>query len=655
HPDALTDITSETIELPENSIDRDWQEAVVLGLSDYLIERTEQEAIFIFYEEVYQKLLAPNSFLSDTLFYNFSRLLRPLENPDDQLFEANLDVVKEALNQDVDHLADNLIKHPRLRESEALVALYYATHLINHLKEGRSIQNAFEKTLQEIPGQITGRTPLERGIILMAQLIKDSKYVNLEKLYIGHDTAQLKAMTKILTVQLTKNYPSTITAEQYDEMTIHIKNILLKYREVEETLKKYKADLSKIDPTADFEEYRQFKRKRILTMIRMVTELLQESIPLVEFIPDLSAPIKFEEKVNELSNQMTNAIESWFLLEDRKYAEAMALIIPMIPNLPIKRLENLTDKQKERFRYIRTELLKDDLKNHLTIVDTLLENHLINLYEKTYQFENKDQATAFLKKHGLTFLDSLLVYERGGKKFEVQVPPSMSKKELEYLYLYYLQKFRNKNKRISQLRFLPFPKQVTLSEKDYKRFNKTFIQYFSTVSIDEKLNKLLALAGEASTARTAGDVKKVFQKYALPVASYRIKRREPNQLMINAYVGGGVTKIERSSLNFQSEPVWVLNAPVGLEYSNPMRIDSFYKGSWSVFLPLLDVGNVINYRIEDPADDRDVQIEEILSPGIYVVFGLSNRFPFSLGVGYQGNPNRLGAFIAFDLPLFKLR
>ena len=100
--------------------------------------------------------------------------------------------------------------------------------------------------------------------------------------------------------------------------------------------------------------------------------------------------------------------------------------------------------------------------------------------------------------------------------------------------------------------------------------------------------------------------------------------------------------------------MWVLNAPVGLEYSYALKKSNFIT-SLSLFAPIIDVGNVINYRIKGTTDSREIQIEEIISPGIYLVAGITRRFPFSVGVGYQANPGRLGAFVAFDLPLFKLK
>ena len=128
--------------------------------------------------------------------------------------------------------------------------------------------------------------------------------------------------------------------------------------------------------------------------------------------------------------------------------------------------------------------------------------------------------------------------------------------------------------------------------------------------------------------------------------------------MVNAYVGGGGSLYFKDDIEDKITPELTLNAPVGIEHSRSVNSN---KMSFSFFMPIIDLGNIINYRIDEikgnsstSADDRTIKIENVISPGIYAILGLSKRYPFSTGLGYQMNPHRLNFMLAFDLPLFKI-
>lgn len=637
--------------IQEQVTGREWQKAVVLGLSDYLINRTEQEAIFIFYEEVYEKVLKPNTFIADTLFYNFSRLLKPLEDKEDVIFEANLDLVKEALNEDIDNIPHSITMHPKIRESEGLVTLYYTTGLLNALREGKSIKQAFGEIVNELPNMEEGTVPVERAIMFISQLIAHSDKTNLIALYTRFDNTQLEALSKLIISYLSQEYPELLELEDLDEITNRIRSLFERYQIVERNIDNLKNQLSKLEPLGDFDEYRSYRRSITLSMLKEATSLLEESAHFTSFFPENSNNHHVSNQtVNNLARTVNNAIEAWFLIENQRYAEAVAMIIPMLPALPIERISELPKEKLDRIENIRTDLLVTELKEDKEKLSNVLKSELIDLTNNTYYFTDRAQADKFLVKHDLKFLSPLILSKHASSNYKISMPLSLTDDNLRSFYEALYEKYADKHtliKKMSDGLELTYTGNSSVDDD----LNSLALQYFSTASLDEKLSRLLALAGEASTANTAGDVKKVFQKYALPVASYRLKRFGSNHLMINAYVGGGIAKYQNENGEFP-RTTWVVNALVGPEFS--FANDYVFAKSLSFFFPLIDVGNIINYQVKGFDDERDVQIEKIISPGGFVVFGISKRFPLSIGAGYQWNPNRLVSFIAFDLPLFKI-
>ncbi|GEM_PF-5599078 len=636
--------------------DRDWQETIVLGLSDYLVERAEREALFIFYEEVYEKLLKPNSFISDTLFYNFSNLLKPFGADDNQVFEANLNLLKEALNKDVDHLPVNITKHPKLRESDGLVALYYVHGLVQELQKGHSLEASFDNVANKLSKDRAGTVAIERSLLIISRLLAYSSDTNLASIYLNFDEDQLEPLSRLLLSYISLEFPETIEVQNLNEATARIKSLLQRYGRVKKNIESLKTEVSDLNPNADFEGYSRYKRSIVLAILKEVASLLEEGAYFVSLFPEKGATEDIRQVIS-ISNTINNAIDVLFSIEEKRYAEAVAMVIPMLPSLPVDRFHTLSAVRMTENENIRTELLLNVLHDHKKKLTHVLRTDLIDITSNNYYFSSLGKADSFLIENDLKFLRSVILEKTSSGVYTVGMPSSFTSGLLEKHYDFLEKRYKNKHKKIEQLASNPPVKNklVRTIPSARNRLGELSIQYFSTESVDKRLGKLLAMAGEASTATTAGDVKNVFQKYALPVASYRMKRQESNHIMINAYLGGGFSYFQNSSGDYQSvSPTWVLSAPVGLEYSLAFKKSRFVS-SFSIFVPLLDVGNVINYSDRNSDDDREVQIEQVISPGGYLVFGISRRFPVSVGIGYQGNPDRLGAFIALDLPLFKLK
>ena len=160
------------------------------------------------------------------------------------------------------------------------------------------------------------------------------------------------------------------------------------------------------------------------------------------------------------------------------------------------------------------------------------------------------------------------------------------------------------------------------------------------------LESLLNVAGEASQAQSPSDVKKIIARYALPVASYKVKRTSSHTIMFNSYAGLGTTYY------FQDRAKPAITAPIGLEWSFRFFLSDTNFSTLSFMASLIDIGNIVNYRLFDrELEDDAVKFKNIISPGAFAVLGLSKRWPLAIIGGYQMNPKRVTAGLTVDMPL----
>ncbi len=175
-----------------------------------------------------------------------------------------------------------------------------------------------------------------------------------------------------------------------------------------------------------------------------------------------------------------------------------------------------------------------------------------------------------------------------------------------------------------------------------------------------------AFLAAVATSRNPEDIKQAIRAIALPPGSYSIKRRSFANISLNTYPGltGGM-EVVRNSIGREIAPNIGFTAPVGLavswgyraginnkkylddtkyrrrvDRSLNMRDDRFLTGhSGSVFFPLIDLGAVVLFRLDDADGSlpEDVGFQQVFSPGIIYSHGFPN-LPISVLAGMQMSP-----------------
>jgi hypothetical protein len=195
-------------------------------------------------------------------------------------------------------------------------------------------------------------------------------------------------------------------------------------------------------------------------------------------------------------------------------------------------------------------------------------------------------------------------------------------------------------------------------------------------------------------SQNSDEIKNAIRAVALPAGSYSIKRRSYRNISLNAYPGitGGM-ELATNKTGHELAPNFGFTAPIGLAvswgyrsringlkyYTKPgyrRRVDNserlpgnhFRSGqSGSLFFPLIDLGAVVLFRLDDSNESlpEDIGFQQIFSPGIMYAHGLPD-LPISIMGGFQVSPQlrkigeekanafRFNVSLVVDLPMANL-
>lgn len=168
-------------------------------------------------------------------------------------------------------------------------------------------------------------------------------------------------------------------------------------------------------------------------------------------------------------------------------------------------------------------------------------------------------------------------------------------------------------------------------------------------------------------ADTPEEVQAAIENAALPAGSSSFKKNYKHNLALNAYLGvnaGNWPKDNSTSSTWNSN--FRLTAPIGVTWT-PFSYGKC--GALSVFVPVIDVGAIVNYQLNSDSTevDQKIYLANIFSPGGYLVYGMAWNLPISVGFGGQYGPGlvkmgediwspswRWNFFLAVDIPIFNL-
>ena len=160
---------------------------------------------------------------------------------------------------------------------------------------------------------------------------------------------------------------------------------------------------------------------------------------------------------------------------------------------------------------------------------------------------------------------------------------------------------------------------------------------------------------QVSDANDKKEVIALLKSYTLPAVGFYEKRKASHHVLLTSYVGLASADTDKTTSTDETTNGGLF-APIGLEYSYGMASGN----SVSLMLSPIDMGYPINLKLQ--GIEKDVEFSELVAPSIALSWGLP-KYPLTLGIGYQKGRRysdinkteaRVLAFIAFDMPLFRL-
>jgi len=181
-----------------------------------------------------------------------------------------------------------------------------------------------------------------------------------------------------------------------------------------------------------------------------------------------------------------------------------------------------------------------------------------------------------------------------------------------------------------------------ISEKNLQNCNEQKGNKKKDCYENERIRNGILLYGtfmaDMAMAQHPEEVKRAIQAVALPAGSSRVKREYGFNVSINSYFGLGLgNEVLTNSQIVDNQSATVgLSIPVGVAIS--WKFNKQRKDSWSFFAPILDLGAVTAFRIEEQnAPLPELSFKNVISPGGYLLYNIP-KSPFSIGAGVQYGP-----------------
>lgn len=146
---------------------------------------------------------------------------------------------------------------------------------------------------------------------------------------------------------------------------------------------------------------------------------------------------------------------------------------------------------------------------------------------------------------------------------------------------------------------------------------------------------------QVAVANNADQVNAALKAVALPPGSSRMKRQTRMSITVNGYFGFNFgneqyTNPSLTLLNKKSPNTFGLSVPIGISINGKTQKDKW--GSWSFFVPIIDIGMVTAYRLDNKNGELpETSFRNVLAPGAFLLRNFK-KSPFTLGIGLQFGP-----------------
>ncbi|MDL2143863.1 hypothetical protein QQY79_15150 [Flavobacterium tructae] len=169
--------------------------------------------------------------------------------------------------------------------------------------------------------------------------------------------------------------------------------------------------------------------------------------------------------------------------------------------------------------------------------------------------------------------------------------------------------------------------------------NDLLIKDNSYIEVINTIENYGSFMTDVIDAKNSDEVKECIKKHAAPPTSFILKREYRWMLTITGQPGYFVSIEKLDGSNQKFSFVSGITLPMGFEVTFKTKHGNENSDSIGIFAQILDLGAVLNFRVDDFTSTLPDKIEfqQIFSPGGSITYGFKNS-PLTLGLGYQYTP-----------------
>jgi hypothetical protein len=371
-------------------------------------------------------------------------------------------------------------------------------------------------------------------------------------------------------------------------------------------------------------------------------------------------------KILEIISQSlreTNGKDVWISLSDfNSYLVQDTRTLHIYLGLILAQVKDLSFTNGSTKVYIK-KFLTDKLSSNINQITDLVENFVVlaNDVDRTIEDSKSKQGSKTLTNDDYyTYISKAINIAEYGFKVADLINPGTSSGDA-YIFIaknandlyknIYTKNYNNAVMNLYSILDMVFNHEGDLVAKKLAEPSNTSTQNTDLNAADEaggfpdektieavlKYGNLIASVVKAGTP---DDVETAIESAVLPAGSSSIKKNTSWNLALNAYVGYYTGPRLNKMVDGWNNNSGV-TAPIGIAFSKSIgKCGNFNLGSITAYVPLINIGSIVDYRLNDSANaiTQQIQLGNIFSPGLYFVYGLFAQLPLSIGYGWQYGP-----------------
>ncbi|MFO0508217.1 MAG: vWA domain-containing protein [bacterium] len=294
------------------------EEKVILGFTDYVINRAKQEAVISFVEFIDCYDFGDDAVLiKERLFSNFFSLLKY----DNSIYDVVM--IRNALLKDIQELPRNLTLTRRF-SSNGIVALYAFTTLYENILFYGSVEKSFDQLYKVLlTDKVAADMHNNQTFVLIkftAKLIGCLERYNFDKVYLD-DPEKLTKLSKMLIAMALHDAigEQSIDVSNAEEMIV---NVYRQYQTIKKQIEQLNKDLQINENGGNLKELREYQQEIVQDIIKKSAELLFAGAIILERTIKIDA----ENYIRDAKQ----GVEIWFAVREQRYSDAAFLAAPSI-------------------------------------------------------------------------------------------------------------------------------------------------------------------------------------------------------------------------------------------------------------------------------------------------------------------------------------